>query len=133
MVITGEGGAPGAKDYDVSNNSEEGEDDTTSVTSELPSSPETLRPCAAAAATALPGIGSSSSSSVGSPTAASASGSCSGGRPVGVANDREGARTWWRCDAEERRIAKAVKGMSGRCEWKVSVAVEFGRSGGLCR
>lgn len=33
--------------------------------------------------------------------------------------DREGARTWWRCDPEERKRAKAVKGTSGRCEWKV--------------
>lgn len=34
-------------------------------------------------------------------------------------HDREGARTWWRCDPEERERAKAVKGMTGRCEWKV--------------
>lgn len=33
--------------------------------------------------------------------------------------DRAGARTWWRCDPEERRRAKAVPGMSGRCEYKV--------------
>eukprot|EP00752_Nemacystus_decipiens_P004365 g3989.t1 len=32
--------------------------------------------------------------------------------------DRAGARTWWRCDAEERKRAKAVPGMAGRCEWK---------------
>lgn len=33
--------------------------------------------------------------------------------------DRSGARTWWRCDAEERKRAKAVKGMRGRCDFKV--------------
>ncbi|CAM9165625.1 unnamed protein product [Ectocarpus fasciculatus] len=32
--------------------------------------------------------------------------------------DRVGARTWWRCDPEERKRAKAVPGMAGRCEWK---------------
>ncbi|CAM9271014.1 unnamed protein product [Ectocarpus sp. 12 AP-2014] len=32
--------------------------------------------------------------------------------------DRVGARTWWRCDPAERKRAKAVPGMAGRCEWK---------------
>lgn len=42
--------------------------------------------------------------------------------------EREEARAWWRCDAEERRRAKAMPGMAGRCKWKVD-AVWFGRVG----
>lgn len=40
-----------------------------------------------------------------------------------VCNERVGARAWWRCDAEERREAKAMPGLSGRCEWKVQRTV----------
>lgn len=52
-------------------------------------------------------------------TAAQGEGTAGAAADGSVVNDREGARTWWRCDAEERRIAKAAPGMSGRCEWKV--------------
>ncbi|CAM9936307.1 unnamed protein product, partial [Choristocarpus tenellus] len=29
----------------------------------------------------------------------------------------EQGRTWWRCDVEERRVATAILGLKGRCQW----------------
>lgn len=50
-------------------------------------------------------------------------GSGGGAAMEAVRKERDGARAWWKCDPEERRRAKAVPGMNGRCEWKVSVGV----------
>lgn len=127
VVITGEGGAPGVKDKGISDEDHDCDDSSISATSagpdgsdgiegddpSEPSSPKLPRPPAITTATDL---GAAASPSLGTAAAVAA-----GGGVVSV-NDREGARTWWRCDAEERRIAKAVKGMSGRCEWKVGLA-----------
>eukprot|EP00903_Cladosiphon_okamuranus_P015467 g14281.t2 len=91
LVNTGEGGALGVV----------GDGDDGSPLPTLPASPTLRRKTLAQS------------------TAKSAGGERAGRERAGIVSpDRAGARTWWRCDAEERKRAKAVRGMAGRCEWK---------------